>query len=120
MTRRVPLAEAEAPLLSRRLPPGVTLLLVVLAFVPDPAAPGVHWELLVLGVVLALLFDLASRRLAYPLAPNALVIRWLLARTALRTFGCELPADLTRPLTFGPDALPRVRAAARRGAAVGA
>jgi len=132
MTQPVPLAPAEAPPLLRLVTLGVPLLLVALAFVPDPDRPGIHWDLLGLGVLLALLFSLAPRRLTYTLTPDALVIGRLLGRTVLpyagmrarrsagrlgvRTFGTGLPGYLTGHFSFGPDPASRVRAAASRGA----
>lgn len=130
MTRRIPLAQAEAPPPMRWVVLGVPLLLIVLAFVPDRDSPGIHWESLALGVLLALLFLLAPRRLAYTLTPDTLVITRILGHTALpyagmrarrsagrlvlRTFGTGLPGYLTGHFTFGPDTVSYVRAAASR------
>lgn len=131
MSPTVPLARAEAASVCRWVTLGVPLLLVGLAFVPDPDRPGVHWESPGLGLLLLGLFHLAPRRLTYTLAPDALVIRRMLGRTALpyaglrarrsagrlgvRLFGTGLPGYLTGHFTFGPDPAPRVRAAASRG-----
>lgn len=131
MTRRIALAQAEAPPVLRLVALGVPLVLIILAFVPDEDAPGIHWESLALGVLLALLFFLAPRRLAYTLTPDALVVTRMLGRTALpytgmrarrsagrlglRTFGTGLPGYLTGHFTFGPDTVSRVHAAASRG-----
>lgn len=131
MPQAVPLAPPEATPALRLVTLGVPLLLIALAFVPDPDLPGIHWDLLALGLLLALLFQLAPRRLAYTLTSEGLVIRRLLGRTVLpyagmrarrsagrlgvRTFGTALPGHFTGHFTFGPDPASRVRAAASRG-----
>lgn len=131
MTRRVPLAAAEAPPSLRWVTRGAPLLLVAAAFVPDPDAPGVHWVVAGLGLLTGVLLALAPRRLAYTLTAEGLVLQRLLGSTTLpyagmrtrrsagrlglRTFGTALPGYLTGHFTFGPDALPRVQAAASRG-----
>ncbi|MBB5233488.1 PH domain-containing protein [Deinococcus budaensis] len=131
MPQAVPLAPPDASPALRLVMLGVPLLLMGLAFVPDPDWPGIHWDLLALGALLAALFGLAPRRLAYTLTPDALVIRRVLGRTTLpyagmrarrsagrlgvRTFGTGLPGYLTGRFTFGPDPRSQVRAAATRG-----
>lgn len=131
MPQAVSLAPPDARPALRLVTLGAPLVLIALAFVPDPGSPGIHWELLALGVLLAALFHLAPRRLAYMLAPEGLVIHRLLGRTVLpyagmrarrsagrlgvRTFGMGLPGYLTGHFSFGPDPASRVRAAASRG-----
>ncbi|KEF35551.1 hypothetical protein RDMS_01360 [Deinococcus sp. RL] len=131
MSTPVPLAPAEAPLLSRLVAAGVPLLLALVAFLPDPDDPPPHPPLLALAVLLGLGFWLAPRRLRYELTGDGLVVRTLLSRTVLpyaglrarrsagrlglRTFGTGLPGYLTGHFTFGPDpAVRNVRAAATR------
>ncbi len=131
MTQNVPLAPAGASPVLRLVTLGVPLLLVVPALVPGQDPPGVRWEGPVVGLVLAVFFLLAPRRLAYTLTPEALVIQRLLGRSALpyagmrarrtagrlglRTFGTGLPGYLTGHFSFGPDSRTRVVAAASRG-----
>lgn len=131
MIQRVPLAPAGASPGVRAVIWGVPILLVGTAFLSGPDARSTEWPLVILGVLLAVVFFLAPRRLAYALAPDALVVSRLTGRTALpyagmrarrtagrlgvRLLGTGLPGYLTGQFSFGPDGPGRVRAAASRG-----
>lgn len=133
MSEAVPVAEVETPPIWRLMTLGVPLFLVASVFVDDVDLPGIGWHWVVAGVLLllVLVFELAPRRLSYCLEEDALVVTRLTGRTALpyagitarrsagrlgvRLFGTGMPGYLTGLFSFGPDAAPRVQAAASRG-----
>ncbi|GBF03995.1 hypothetical protein DAERI_010167 [Deinococcus aerius] len=130
MNQAVTLAPAEAPLILRLLVGSVPLVLVGVAMLALRDAPAVGLLVGVLGLLLLGLFQLAPRRLAYTLTPDALVVTRLLGRTVLpyagmrarrtaghlgwRTLGTGLPGYLTGHFTFGPDFTNHVLAASSR------
>ncbi|MDB5044514.1 MAG: hypothetical protein JWQ08_564 [Deinococcus sp.] len=128
-----PLASPAAPGWIRGLMWGVPLVLVVVAFVPDPpqAASVPHWDVLILGILLAALVHFAPRRLRYRLTSEGLVITRLTGTTVLplvgmqarptagrlgiRTFGTGLPGYLTGAFSFTADQVRSVTALASAG-----
>jgi hypothetical protein len=131
MNEVVPVARAQAPSALWWLALGVPLLLTALA-AWSSGDRGAAWLLGTLAVLLAAVFGLAPRRLAYSPEPGALVVTRLLGRTTLpyaeittarrsagrlgvRLFGTGMPGYLTGLFSFGPDAASRVQAAASRG-----
>jgi hypothetical protein len=131
---RVPPAAATASPLLRAVTWGVPVVLIAATFVPDKeATPATQAGLRILALVLLAWFQLAPRRLAYTLTPDAVVIQRILNQTrlpyaglgarrtsgvlAFRTFGTGLPGYLTGHFTLAHDerGVGRVRAAASRG-----
>lgn len=133
-TLNFPVAAAPASPLLRAVTWGVPAVLIVAALIPDEESTTPAQALTVL-LALAILawFQLAPRRLAYALTPDAVVVQRILNQTRLpyaglsarltsgvlgvRTFGTGLPGYLTGHFTLAhdEDGVGRVLAAASKG-----
>ncbi|CAM4167836.1 PH domain-containing protein [Deinococcus marmoris] len=130
----VPLAASSASPLFRSVTWGVPALVLAVALIPDEEnTPLLRGAMVALALVLFALFQLAPRRLAYTLTPDAVVIQRILNQTRLpyaglsarrtsgvlgvRTFGTGMPGYLTGHFTLSHDGqgVSRVLAAASTG-----
>ncbi|QFP75904.1 PH domain-containing protein [Deinococcus sp. AJ005] len=127
----IPLAAASASPLFRSVTWGVPALILAVALIPDREnTPFLRVLMTTLALCLFALFQLARRRLAYTLTPDAVVIQRVLNQTRLpyaglsarrtsgvlgfRTFGTGMPGYLTGHFTLSDDGqgVSRVLAAA--------
>lgn len=130
----VPLAAASASPLFRSVTWGVPALALAVALIPDQEnTPLLRGAVVALALLIFALFQLAPRRLAYTLRPDAVVIQRVVAQTRLsyaglsarptsgllgfRTFGTGLPGYLTGYFTLSNDeqGVEQVLAAASAG-----
>ncbi|MDV6374694.1 PH domain-containing protein [Deinococcus arenicola] len=119
-TQRITLAAASASPLLRAVGWGLPALMLVVTLLPDKQATPLSQGLLTtLALGILVWFQLAPRRLAYTLTPDAVVIQRILAQTRLpyaglrarrtdgvlgtRTFGTGLPGYLTGHFTLNND-----------------
>ncbi|MFK7604300.1 PH domain-containing protein [Deinococcus sp. SM5_A1] len=128
---KIPLAAASASPLFRSVTWGVPALILAVALIPDREnTPLLRGLLTALALLIFALFQLAPRRLAYTLTPDAVVIQRVLNQTRLpyaslsarrtsgvlgmRTFGTGMPGYLTGHFTLSHDGqgVSRVLAAA--------